>query len=505
MNQLPLIQMENIVKEFPGVKALDGVSFTVNPGEIHSLCGENGAGKSTLMKILGGLYPFGSYTGELLIGSQKAEFKSIADSQKAGISVIFQELSLVKEMSIAENIFLGREPSTSGIIRKSELHQKASELLHQLGLSLNPAEKISHLGIGQQQMVEIAKALSHNAKVLILDEPTSALTESEVETFFKIMKALREKGVSSVLITHKLNEVMELADRITILRDGRSITTYNIAEASENKIIADMVGRKIEDIYPKREPRFGKKILELDNVTVEHPILKNRKLIDRVSLDLREGEVLGIAGLMGAGRSELLMCLFGGLSTRHTGSIFLDGEELNLKSPAEAIAKGICLVTEDRKRLGLHLNFDIAFNMTLSALGRISTLGVVSANKESVVSNQFIKDLRVKTSSAQVLVKNLSGGNQQKVVLAKCLFTKPKLVLLDEPTRGIDVGARAEIYSLINDLALQGVAVIVVSSELPEVLGMSDTVVVLSDGKLTGKFSRGEATQEKIMACATAH
>jgi D-xylose transport system ATP-binding protein len=498
-----LVRMENIVKEFPGVRALDGVSFTIEPGEIHSLCGENGAGKSTLMKILGGLYPGGSYSGNLWIGSQKAEFKSISDSQHAGISVIFQELSLVKEMTIAENIFLGREPGKAGIINQNSMLKGATHFLSELGLNLNPSLKVSKLGIGQQQMVEIAKALSHNAKVLILDEPTSALTESEVVTFFKIMKTLRSRGVSSVLITHKLNEVMELADRITILRDGKSIATYPASEATESKIISDMVGRKIEDIYPKREPRFGKTLLSLKKISVEHPVLANRKLIDDVSFDLREGEVLGIAGLMGSGRTELLMCLFGALGLSHSGTISIDGETVRFGSPAEAIAKGLCLVSEDRKRLGLLLESEVSFNMTLSALNRISTFGFVSLNKEANVAQQFVKDLRIKTSSLSTQVKNLSGGNQQKVVLAKCLFTKPKIVLLDEPTRGIDVGARSEIYNLINELAHQGVAVIVVSSELPEVLGMSDTVLVLSDGKLTGKFNRSEATQEKIMACAT--
>jgi D-xylose transport system ATP-binding protein len=498
-----LVRMENIVKEFPGVRALDGVSFTVESGEIHSLCGENGAGKSTLMKILGGLYPGGSYEGNLWVGADKAQFRTISDSQKAGISVIFQELSLVKEMSIAENIFLGREPSKGGIINKNEMLKNAAKYLKELGLTLDPNEKVSQLGIGQQQMVEIAKALSHNAKVLILDEPTSALTESEVETFFKIMKDLRTRGVSSVLITHKLNEVMELADRITILRDGKSVATYSVNDATESRIISDMVGRKIEDVYPKREPNFGKVLLELNQITVEHPVLANRKLIDNVSFELREGEVLGIAGLMGSGRTELLMCLFGALGIKNSGSIVLDGEVVKFASPSEAISKGLCLVSEDRKRLGLLLNSEVSFNMTLSALDRISTLGFVSQNKESNFAAQYVKDLRIKTSSLQTQVKNLSGGNQQKVVLAKCLFTKPKVVLLDEPTRGIDVGARAEIYALINQLAQQGVAVIVVSSELPEVLGMSDTVLVLSEGKLTGKFSRAEATQEKIMACAT--
>jgi D-xylose transport system ATP-binding protein len=505
MNQSssPALEMRGISKEFPGVKALERVSFSVGEGEIHSLCGENGAGKSTLMKILAGFYPYPSYEGEVFVGGKLSRFHHIRESEHAGIAIIYQELSLIPEMTIGENIFLGREPATLGVINWHDVYSRTHELLSSIGLTINPRERVKNLGIGQQQLVEIAKALSQNPKILVLDEPTSALTESEIKILLDLLLRLKNRGVSCIMISHKLNEVLEISDRVTVLRDGKSIASYPIAEATESRIISDMVGRELKDLFPRVAKTLGAPVFEVRGISVNKPGQPGRMLLNNISFQVRRGEVLGIAGLMGSGRSELLMRIFGSLKGTGSGEIFLGGKKLKINSPHDAIENGLALLTEDRKRYGLLLQESVLKNLSLSSLMRMARSGIINRNREAVVGTKYAKELKVKTANLETAVKNLSGGNQQKVVLAKCLMTEPKVLFLDEPTRGIDVGAKAEIYGLINTLAAQGMAIVMVSSELPEVLGMSDRVVVMSEGKITGEFTAEEATQEKLMTAAT--
>lgn len=498
-----VLELRGIIKEFPGVRALDGVMFDVCRGEIHALCGENGAGKSTLMKIISGLYAFGTYSGDLIVDEQVRKFANIKDSQQAGVAIVFQELSLVRELSVAENIFLGREPARYGVIDWDSVYAKTAALLSDLGFNINPHDRVGDLGIGQQQMVEIAKALVLNAHILILDEPTSALSDTEIEVFLSMIRTLKSRGVACVLITHKLNEVFSVADRITVFRDGKSIASYAAKNVNEHRVISDMVGRELTDLYPRIEKSIGGPVLEVRNLTVPHPTVPGRDLIHDVSLAVRKGEILGIAGLMGSGRTEILMSVFGALHGGHSGTIKLEGESLNLRSPREAIAKGLALVSEDRKRYGLVLEDSVSRNISLASLKSMTKFGVLDDDGEMSIAKDYVRDLRIKTPGIDSQVKNLSGGNQQKVVLAKWMLTKPKVLFLDEPTRGIDVGARAEIYKIVGEMARQGVAVVMVSSELPEVLGLSDRVIVMCGGRVTGEFSRDEATQERIMAAAT--
>ena len=495
--------MRDITKTFPGVRALDGVTFDLHAGEVHALVGENGAGKSTLMKILGGVYPHPQYGGAILIEGAEQHFGGVRDAEKAGIAVIYQELSLVREMSVGENIFLGREPRRLGVIRWEELYRHARELLNDLHLPIDPHTPVRSLGIGQQQLVEIAKALSHNARILVLDEPTAALTNSEVETLFAILNKLRARGVGMVYISHKLNEVFRISDRITVLRDGKTVDTNVTSKWTEAQVIARMVGREVGDIFPKVDHERGEIIFEAQNISVEDPVVAGKKLVDNVSFSVRRGEVLGIAGLMGAGRSDLLMAIFGAHAGRVWGEVKVEGRRVQIKSPADAIKHGIGFVTEDRKRFGLVLDQTILKNMTLACLRRISGRFVTSIDAESAVGERAMKDLRVKAHSIFTVTGTLSGGNQQKIVLAKWLLTNPRVLFLDEPTRGIDVGAKQEIYAQINRLAKSGLAIVLVSSELPEVLGMADRVLVLHEGKVTGEFSRLAATPENVMACAT--
>ncbi len=498
----PLLEMKNITKEFPGVKALDGVTLSLFAGEFHALVGENGAGKSTLMKVLSGVYPPGTYGGEIVIESVTRTFKNIRDAENAGIAIIFQELSLVKELTVGENIFLGREPSKFGVINWTELYQRAGKLLQDLNLPINPKTPVGNLGIGSQQLVEIAKALSQNAKILVLDEPTAALTESEVETLFDILRSLKSRGVGMIYISHKLGEVCAMSDRITVLRDGRTVGTNDTKDLTIEKIIAQMVGREVGDIFPKSAHEFGEPALEIKNLTA-FEAETTKKLVDNISFAVRRGEVLGIAGLMGAGRSELLMSIFGAHLGKSSGEIFVEGKRVSINSPAEAIENGIGFVTEDRKRFGLILEQTILDNMTLAGLKQISGTFLTHRNRESMAAKKSMADLRVKANSPLTVAGTLSGGNQQKVVLGKWLLTKPKVLFLDEPTRGIDVGAKQEIYANINQLAKQGLAIVMVSSELPEIIGLSDRVLVLHEGKLMGEFSKREVTPEKVMAAAT--
>ena len=500
-----LLVMRSITKAFPGVRALDGVTFDLQEGEIHALVGENGAGKSTLMKVLGGVYPYPEYGGEILINGETRRFNGVRDAEHAGIAVIYQELSLVQEMSVAENIFLGREPRKWGVIRTAELHRRAQQLLNDLHLAIDPHTPIRNLGIGQQQLVEIAKALSHDARILVLDEPTAALTDTEVTTLFQILDKLRARGVGMVYISHKLHEVFRLSDRITVLRDGKTVGTNATSELNETQVIARMVGREVGEIFPAVDHEHGDFVFTAENISVSDPVLPAKKLVDGVSFSVRRGEVLGIAGLMGAGRSDLLMALFGAHAGRVSGTVTVGGRRIEIKSPADAIKHGIGFVTEDRKRFGLVLEQTILNNMTLAGLSRISGRFVTSIDAEAAAGERSMKDLRVKAPTVFTTVGTLSGGNQQKVVLAKWLLTNPQVLFLDEPTRGIDVGAKQEIYAQINKLARSGIAIVLVSSELPEVLGLSDRVLVLHEGRVTGEFTRATATPEKLMACATGH
>lgn len=504
-SQVPFLEMREITKTFPGVRALDGVTFDLYKGELHALVGENGAGKSTLMKVLGGVYPHPAYGGEIRIDGEVRRCSGVRDAERAGIAVIYQELSLVKEMTVGENIFLGREPRRFGVIRWEELYRRASQLLADLHLPIDPHTPVRNLGIGQQQLVEIAKALSQEARILVLDEPTAALTGGEVETLFGILNKLRQRGISMIYISHKLDEVFALSDRITVLRDGRTIGTNLASELNEVQLIARMVGREVGDIFPTIRHTLGEVIFEAYGISIDDPDIAGKKLVDDVSFSVRRSEVLGIAGLMGAGRSDLLMAIFGAHEGRVFGEVKIDGKRVRITSPAEAIQQGIGFVTEDRKRFGLVLDQTILKNMTLAGLRRLSGRFITSVDAEAAAGERAMKELRVKANSVFTVAGTLSGGNQQKVVLAKWLLTDPRVLFLDEPTRGIDVGAKQEIYAQINELAKSGIAIVLVSSELPEVLGLSDRILVLHEGRITGEFSRADATAENVMACATGH
>ncbi|HYO91688.1 MAG TPA: ATP-binding cassette domain-containing protein, partial [Pyrinomonadaceae bacterium] len=449
--------------------------------------------------------PFPHYGGEILIDGETVRFKGVRDAESAGIAIVFQELSLVKDLSVGENIFLGREPRSFGVVRWDELYRRAKELLDDLHLPIDPRTPVRNLGIGQQQLVEIAKALSHNARILVLDEPTAALTETEVETLVRILNELRSRGIGMIYISHKLNEVFRLSQRITVLRDGRTVGTYETSELSQARVIALMVGREVSDIFPKPAHSLGEPVFEARNVTVEDPNVPGKLLVDDVTFGVRRGEILGIAGLMGAGRSELLTAIFGAHTGKVSGQLFIEGERARIGSPAEAIQHGIGYVTEDRKRYGLVLDQTILNNMTLASLPKVSGRFVTDRDAEAAVGQRAATDLRIKARNVFTAAGTLSGGNQQKVVLAKWLLTKPRVLFLDEPTRGIDIGAKQEIYTQINKLAKEGLAIVLVSSELPEVLGLSDRVLVLHEGRVTGEFTRKEATPEAVMSCATGH
>jgi D-xylose transport system ATP-binding protein len=502
---VPLLEMRDITKTFPGVRALDGVTFDLHEGEIHALVGENGAGKSTLMKVLSGVYPYGSYGGEIRVQGQVQQFSNVRQAESAGIAVVFQELSLVKDLTVGENIFLGREPNRFGFVRWDELYGQAQKLLNDLHLMIEPRTPVANLGIGQQQLVEIAKALSQNARILVLDEPTAALTDTEVEILVGILNRLRSRGVGMVYISHKLEEVFRLSDRITVLRDGRTVGTEATSAMDQASVIARMVGREVGDIFPKALHEPGETVFEARNIKVEDPNVRGKILVDRVSFSVRRGEVLGIAGLMGAGRSDLLTAIFGAHAGRNSGEVFVEGKQVQIKSPQDAIRHGIGYVTEDRKRFGLVLDQTILNNSTLASLKKVSGRFVTNPDAERAVSEKAARDLRIKAPDVLTIAGTLSGGNQQKVVLAKWLLTQPRVLFLDEPTRGIDVGAKQEIYTQINRLASEGLAIVLVSSELPEVLGLSDRIMVLREGRITGEFMRTDATPEAVMACATGH
>jgi len=496
------LEMKGITKDFPGVRALDNVTFSVRKGEIHALCGENGAGKSTLMKILSGVHPHGTYEGQILINGKEVQFKSIKESQDAGIAIIYQELALVGEMTVAENLFLGHEFMRSKIINWNKIYAEAQKWLNQIGLDIDPETKVKELTVGKQQLIEIVKALTKKADILILDEPTAALTESDVEILMNLLHDLRSKGVTCIYISHKLGEVMSLADSVTILRDGKTINTDSIENVTEDWIITKMVGRELTELFPyEPHPISDEKILEVKNYSVFDE--NGKQVIQDVSFSLKKGEILGFSGLMGAGRSELFISLFGGFKGKKIGTVLIDGKPTNIQKPADAIKEGLAYVSEDRKRYGLVLGMDITKNTTLTALNKVMKLKVIDEALEIKSTQDITKKMNLKAPSLQAAVGQLSGGNQQKIVLSKWLLNDPKILILDEPTRGIDVGAKYEIYKIMNDLVKQGVGIIMISSELPEVMGMSDRILVMSEGRITGEFLREEATQENIMRCAT--
>lgn len=498
------LEMKQITKEFPGVKALDEVTFQVKKGEIHALCGENGAGKSTLMKVLSGVYPHGTYKGNIMINGKEQTFRSIKDAEKAGIAIIYQELALVKHMSVTENLFLGKEHAKFGVIDAHRQHKETAYWLEQVGLSnIHPETVTGTLGIGQQQLVEIAKALSKDAKILILDEPTAALTEKEVEILLDILRKFREQGVTCIYISHKFNEVFSIADSVTILRDGKTIATKSIDEVTEDQVISLMVGRELKDRFPRQDATPGEIVLELENYRVTDAKDPNKLIIRDLSFQLQKGEIVGIAGLMGSGRTELVMSLFGALDGRVEGSVKIDGKSVKIKQPSHAISHGLALVTEDRKKTGLVLGRSIQDNIMLPSLQQVSTWTGINSSKEVSQAMTYFKKLGVKATSLETVVGTLSGGNQQKVVLGKWLMTQPKVLILDEPTRGVDVGAKYEIYQIMNELIREGVSILMISSELPEVLGMSHRILVMAEGSITAELKAEEATQERIMTAAT--
>lgn len=502
----PILEMKNITKEFPGVKALSNVSFQVAEGEIHCLVGENGAGKSTLMKVLSGVYPYGSYSGDILFGGEVQRFSSIRDSEKAGIAIIYQELALVPEMTVFENIFLGHEIRKGPLVDWYETIRRAGGMLNKVRLNINPDIKVRDLGVGKQQLVEIAKALSKDVKLLILDEPTSALNEDDCENLFRLLRELKTHGVTCILISHKLKEVISLADSVTVLRDGQTVGTLDAkkGEVSEHTLVKNMVGREIDNIYPKREgKKIGETILQVRNWSAYSPTL-GRQILKDINFDVKKGEIVGFAGLMGSGRTELALSIFGNPDGYHIqGDLLLKGEKKNFNHPEEAIKAGIAYVTEDRKGDGLILIQDVKQNITLANLKEITQGAVVDNNAEVKVANEYRSSLNIKTPTVEQKVLNLSGGNQQKVSVAKWLFVRPDLLILDEPTRGIDVGAKYEIYTIMTSLVEQGMSIIMISSELPEVLGMSDRIYIVSSGRISGELPIEEANQEKIMHLAT--
>ena len=503
-----ILEMRDIVKEFPGVRALNNVNLKVKRGTIHALCGENGAGKSTLMKVLSGIHPYGSYTGEIVFDGETCQFSGIRDSERAGIAIIHQELATIPDLSIAENIFLGNERNKNGVINWDNTFSDAREMLKKVGLSEEPTTKISELSVGKQQLCEIAKALAKNARLLILDEPTASLNENDSENLLSLLTELRERGLTSIIISHKLNEIERVSDEITVLRDGSTIETlsHERNEIREDRIIRGMVGREISDRFPKRKSSPGEVAFEIRNWTVADPNIPGRHRLDNINLTVRRGEVVGIAGLMGAGRTELAMSVFGRLyGKKLSGELLKNGQVVSLGSVRDAIDLHIAYVTEDRKGSGLILEEDICRNITLSNMKKVSHSGVIDSDLEISVAEEYRKKLAIKCSSVFQLAGNLSGGNQQKVVLSKWILTEPDILILDEPTRGIDVGAKYEIYTIINALVAEGKSVIMISSELPEVLGVSDRIYVMNEGRIVGELSADDATPERVMSAIMAN
>ncbi|NGP18313.1 multiple monosaccharide ABC transporter ATP-binding protein [Devosia aurantiaca] len=495
-----ILEMRSITKTFPGVKALSDVNLDVREGEIHAICGENGAGKSTLMKVLSGVYPHGSYDGQIFYNGEEQHFRSIRDSEHKGIVIIHQELALVPMLSIAENIFLGNEQAKSGVIDWDETRDGARKLLRMVGLSEDPNTLVTNIGVGKQQLVEIAKALSKQVQLLILDEPTASLSEKDSQALLDLLLEFKKQGITSIIISHKLNEIARVADRVTVIRDGRAIETMDTDQITEDRIITLMVGRSLDDRYPSRVPQIGETILEVKNWSVFHPMHRDRQMIKNINITLRKGEVVGIAGLMGSGRTEFAMSLFGkSYGQKITGEVLMHGKKIDVSTVGHAIENGIAYATEDRKTYGLNLIDHIKHNITLANLPGVSRMGVIDDLTELDAANDYRKRTNIRSSSVYQTTGNLSGGNQQKVVLSKWLFANPDVLILDEPTRGIDVGAKYEIYTIINELAAQGKAILVISSEMPELLGITDRLYVMNEGRIVGEMPTSEASQEKIM------
>jgi putative multiple sugar transport system ATP-binding protein len=501
-----ILEMRSITKTFPGVKALQDVSLSVARGEIHAICGENGAGKSTLMKVLSGVYPHGTYEGEIYFDGELCEFSSIRASEDRGIVIIHQELALSPLLSIAENIFMGNEQSSRGFIDWNRTNAEAAKLLERVGLHENPVTRISDIGVGKQQLVEIAKALSKRVKLLILDEPTSALNDEDSAHLLELLRQLKAQGITSIMISHKLNEIAAIADSTTIIRDGKTIETLDMSrdDVSEDRIIRGMVGRDLEHRFPEHTSNVGAEVLRIEDWSVHHPIQHERLVVNEASITVRRGEIVGLAGLMGAGRTELAMSVFGrSYGANITGRVFKDGKEVHLHSVSDAISAGIAYATEDRKRYGLNLIEDVKRNISVAGLRKLSRRGWVNDNEETKVAQEYRVSMNIKAPSVLALAGKLSGGNQQKVVLSKWIFADPDVLILDEPTRGIDVGAKYEIYTIINRMADAGKAVIFISSELPELLGMCDRIYAMSAGRITGEVPRERATQETLMQYMT--
>ncbi|WP_160679580.1 multiple monosaccharide ABC transporter ATP-binding protein [Clostridium sp. C8-1-8] len=498
-----ILQMKDITKTFPGVKALNNVNINVKRGEVHALIGENGAGKSTLMNVLSGIYPYGTYTGDIIYEGKECRFTNIKDSEKQGIVIIHQELALIPYLSIAENIFLGNERAKNSFISWRETKDKAAEMLKRIGLSENPNKQIIDIGVGKQQLVEIAKALAKNVKLLILDEPTAALNEEDSDHLLNLMLELKQQGISSILISHKLNEVVKVADRVTVIRDGATIETLeNDGDISEDRIIKGMVGRDLTHRFPEHTPKIGEVVFEVRDWNVYDPLIPQRRVIKDMNIKVRKGEIVGLSGLMGAGRTEFAMSIFGkAYGTHISGKLLKDGKEITINNIRQAIEKGIAYTTEDRKTAGLNLIDNIKNNITIANLFGISRNYVIDKGRQTKVAEEFRRKLNIKTPSILQNVGNLSGGNQQKVVLSKWIFTEPDILILDEPTRGIDIGAKYEIYKIINDLADSGKSVIFISSELPEILGVCDRIYVINEGKIVGELDKKDASQESIMKC----
>jgi len=496
-----ILEMRDITKTFPGVKALSNVNLNVRAGEIHAIVGENGAGKSTLMKVLSGVYPYGDYSGEIFYEGQECRFTGIHDSEKRGIVIIHQELALVPLLSIAENLFLGNEQTRFGVIDWNLARRRAADLLRKVGLREDPDTLITNIGTGKQQLVEIAKALAKDVKLLILDEPTASLSEKDSHHLLDLLLEFKRQGMTAILISHKLNEVKKVADRVTVIRDGQTIETMDKDDVTEDRIITSMVGRTMEDRYPTRTPKIGETIFEVKNWTVHHPLHPERMVIKGINLHVKKGEVVGIAGLMGAGRTEFAMSVFGKTyGTNISGEVFVHGKKADTSTVGKAVAQGLAYATEDRKVYGLNLIDHIKHNVTIANLPGVSSgSGVINDLAELKVANEYRKKTNIRSSSVYQITGNLSGGNQQKVVLSKWLFSDPDVLILDEPTRGIDVGAKYEIYTIINKLAEDGKGILVISSEMPELLGICDRIYVLNEGRIVGEMAGHEASQEKIM------
>lgn len=495
MSDEAILEMRGISKSFPGVRALDKVDLSVKRGEVHAILGENGAGKSTLMKILAGAYSMDE--GEIVLRGRAVDIRNPHHAQELGIAIIYQEFNLAPHLTAEANIFIGREPRSKffNFIDQRRIHEDSAALVRELGVNLDVSRPVRELNVSQQQITEIAKALSMDADIIIMDEPTSALAEAEIATLFAVIRRLKQKGITFLYISHNLDEVFQISDRITVLRDGRCIGTRETAEVTPQEVIKMMVGRTLDDLYPKEVVEIGPTVLEVKNLSREG-------VLHDISFSLRRGEILGIAGLLGAGRTELMRCIFGA-DPRTAGELWVEGRKVDIRSPADAMRAGIALVPEDRKQQGLFLGLAVRVNITAATLSSVASMGWVSRARERAFVDEYIKALNIKTAGQEQLAGNLSGGNQQKVVLAKWLSIKPKILILDDPTRGIDVGAKVAIHNLMGEFARQGVGIILISSELPEVLGMSDRILVMDGGRLKGEFTRAEATQEKIMSCAT--